>query len=196
MPSRIALRPTQPPVQWAPGLSQGQSNQSMVLTSHLFLWLGWSYTSVPAQACHGLTFQVMKMRCWWNWLGIVCSDEQQCWNVGLCFLSLQLYLLFFWKILSMKPRTKESVQSIAWGTPVQCHHVFQYLYHLFIHQILPCMGCPLQKSGVSGCFLVSSALTNFVFRLKYYISAISPCFLQNMVCTLCMPTSETEVSSA
>jgi len=48
MPSRPALRPTQFPVQWAPGLPQSQSGHSMVLISHCFLGRlqkGWSYTS-------------------------------------------------------------------------------------------------------------------------------------------------------
>jgi len=60
MPSRPALKLTQPPVQWAPGLSQGQSSQSIVLTSHFFLGPGCrSVGAVPPPplcACSGMSW--------------------------------------------------------------------------------------------------------------------------------------------
>jgi len=60
MLSRPALRPTQPPVQWAPGLSQGQSNQGMVLTSHFFLGLGCrrvgAISPPPLRASSGMSW--------------------------------------------------------------------------------------------------------------------------------------------
>ena len=36
-PSRPALRPTQPPIQWVMGLSRGESDRGVALTTHLHL---------------------------------------------------------------------------------------------------------------------------------------------------------------
>ena len=36
-PSKTPLGPTQPPIQWTPGLSQGYSGRSVALTTHLHL---------------------------------------------------------------------------------------------------------------------------------------------------------------
>ena len=35
--SRLALRPTQPPIQWVPGLSQELSGQGAALTTHPYI---------------------------------------------------------------------------------------------------------------------------------------------------------------
>jgi len=52
------MRPTQPPTQWLPDLSRGQSDRGVALTTHLHLAprlkKEYSYTSAPSLGLHGL----------------------------------------------------------------------------------------------------------------------------------------------
>jgi hypothetical protein len=56
--SRPALEPTQPPTQWAPSLSRGQSDRSVAVTNHPHLAprlkKDYSYTSTPTLGFRGL----------------------------------------------------------------------------------------------------------------------------------------------
>jgi len=63
-PSIPAMRPTQPPIQWVPGLSRGDSGRGMALTTHPHLAppfgpsrpvLGWTFTSYPLTGINPLT---------------------------------------------------------------------------------------------------------------------------------------------
>jgi len=47
-PFRSALGSTQPPVQWAPGLSQGKCGRGMLLTTHpLLVPRSWKSRAIP-----------------------------------------------------------------------------------------------------------------------------------------------------
>ena len=49
--SRPAPRPTQPPVQWAPGLSRGKGGRGVVLTTHPYLVCRGSRKRVELYLC-------------------------------------------------------------------------------------------------------------------------------------------------
>jgi len=59
-PSRPALRPTQSPIQWLPGISRGQSGRGVTLTTHPHLAPRLkkekSYTSTPPLDLRGLFY--------------------------------------------------------------------------------------------------------------------------------------------
>ena len=58
VPVQIDLLPTQPPIQWVPGLSRGENGRDVALTTqpHLgqMLKKEYSYTSTPTVGIRGL----------------------------------------------------------------------------------------------------------------------------------------------